>query len=84
MHNHFTIKLMTTLGCHLCEEAHTMLVYCQEQGLNFDILPVEISESEELVENYGVRIPVLQHSAHNQELGWPFDMDQLQRFLSGA
>ena len=80
-----TIHLLTTLGCHLCEDAEAMLLYYREQhGLAFELTHVEITENEELLENYGVRIPVLQHSINGLELAWPFDMEQLATFLQSA
>ncbi|MDF1642946.1 MAG: glutaredoxin family protein [Pseudomonadales bacterium] len=82
------LKLYTTLGCHLCEEAELILLpLLQHQGYLLE--KVEISESEELVELYGIRIPViaLPESLDTgregpTELGWPFDLDQVSKFLS--
>lgn len=45
--------------------------------------PTEISDDEDLVTRYGVRIPVLR-SATGEELGWPFDHDSLTRFVANA
>lgn len=81
------LTLYTTLGCHLCEEAELILLpLLQQQGYRLE--KVEISESEELVELYGVRIPVIalpESLASGREepieLGWPFDLEQLNRFL---
>lgn len=42
---------------------------------------VDISESDALLERYGVRIPVLQHP-DGRELNWPFSQAQLQGFLA--
>lgn len=81
------LRLYTTLGCHLCEEAEVILLpLLQQQGYRLE--KVEISESEELVELYGIRIPVIALSEGlaseregPTELGWPFDLDQVSRFL---
>lgn len=43
---------------------------------------VEIHDSPEWVERYGVRIPVIRHLATEKELGWPFSLEQLQDFLA--
>jgi len=76
------IKVMTTLGCHLCEDAKAMLQYYKEEsGFLFTVDPIEIAESEVLMNQYEVRIPVLLHSISKQELAWPFDMQQLAEFL---
>ena len=39
-----------------------------------DDLPVD---DEALVEKYGIRIPVLKRARDGEELGWPFDEEQL-------
>ena len=48
---------------------------------------VEIADSEELMERYGIRIPVLaceDAAGRKRELGWPFDAAMLQDFLADA
>lgn len=42
---------------------------------------VDIAESDELIERYGVRIPVLKFNDYAEELGWPFDSTQALSFL---
>lgn len=84
-HSPYTISLFTTLGCHLCEDALAMLQYYQDQhAISFTIDLVEIANSEQLIEQYGVRIPVLKHSQTSHELSWPFSPEQLALFLQGA
>ena len=75
-------ELFTTLGCHLCEDAHKLLIALQQSGMAIDIEPVEIADSDELVARYGIRIPVVK--AADQELGWPFNIEQLATFLETA
>jgi hypothetical protein len=41
---------------------------------------VDIADSDELFERYGLLIPVLRH-ADGRELRWPFDPAQLRLFL---
>lgn len=75
------LTLYHTAGCHLCEEAEQLL----QQVLNPDFFSwtlVDIVESDELVERYGVRIPVLLRNASSAELGWPFGVEELIEFLS--
>jgi hypothetical protein len=43
---------------------------------------IDIAESDELIERYGVRIPVLKSPRHIDELGWPFDTQQAANFLA--
>ena len=70
--------LYSTLGCHLCELAESLL----NQSTLSDWRLVDISDSEALVDLYGVRIPVLKNTANEKELGWPFDLADLERWLA--
>ena len=70
--------LYGTSACHLCEQAESMLV---QQGAEFR--SVDISDSDELFERYGLTIPVLQND-NGQELNWPFSPLQLAEFLARA
>ncbi len=78
------IELMTTSGCHLCEQALALLQQLQRDGLDIDIVEVEISLSETLTDEYGIRIPVLRRSGVSEELGWPFDYDQARRYVTST
>jgi len=42
---------------------------------------VEIADDDELLERYGVRIPVLQRLDTGAELDWPFDAVAIERLL---
>lgn len=74
------IELFTTLGCHLCEEALVLAIQLQQSGMKLDITEVEIADSPELVEQYGIRIPVIRQG--DREIGWPFNLTELQQFLT--
>jgi hypothetical protein len=93
------LLLYTTEGCHLCEQAAAMVEpLLQVEQLQVEqlhpehlartaqaqLIMVEISESEELVARYGVRIPVLKFCDSQQELGWPFDEASVMRFFATA
>ena len=69
------IELMHTEDCHLCEQAFEMLNFLQ-----LEFKAIDISVSAELIEAYGLHIPVIRVS--DQELGWPFDPNDIQAFLS--
>ena len=70
----------TRPDCHLCDEAEDLLrAVAPGQAVTF----VDIEDSIALLDRYGVRIPVLRREPDGQELGWPFDADQLQGFLAG-
>jgi len=78
-----TIYFFTTSGCHLCEQAYQMLDYFikndAEVAVKIDIKVTEIADNDQLVEQYGIRIPVLKNST--SELGWPFELEELRLWL---
>ncbi|PTQ87953.1 glutaredoxin family protein [Agitococcus lubricus] len=70
--------LYGTKGCHLCDEAEQILGQLQRvQAIKWQY--IDIALSERLVENYGLIIPVLQHSS-GQELRWPFSLLDVAAF----
>jgi glutaredoxin len=71
------IKLYGTAYCHLCDEAEAIL---RESGIAADY--VDIADDDELLEKYGIRIPVLKRVDTGAELGWPFDAEAVSRFLA--
>ena len=75
-----TLYLYTTSGCHLCEQAE-QLAHPILALLDYELEKVEIADSDELMDRYGIRIPVMRCEGSDQELGWPFDQDQLFAFL---
>ena len=78
-----TLILYHTEGCHLCEEAHGLvLAALARHGINPDLLePVEIADDLDLLERYGVSIPVLRESSSGRELGWPFGLEDIAGLL---
>lgn len=69
-------RLMTTDGCHLCEQAIGMFYYAKQNKLIKEdtvLELVDIVSDESLVATYGERIPVLLESTSGDELGWPFE-----------
>ena len=72
-----TLLLYTTSGCHLCEQAETLL---QSAGASVEM--VEIADDEALLERYGARIPVLRHAQTGRELDWPFDAAVIHCWLN--
>lgn len=69
------ITLYGTSACHLCEIAEEIL-----QGRGVEFTKVDIADSDELFERYGVTIPVVQRG-DGQELNWPFSEQSLAVFL---
>lgn len=51
------LRLYTTLGCHLCEQLEAFLLALVVDEVQLE--KIEISEDDDLVERYGMRIPVL-------------------------
>ncbi len=80
-----TLNFYTTLGCHLCEEAETILAQFIESAMvtvnSIDIIEAEEGESERLLSLYGLRIPVLKRQDNAEELSWPFDEFELAEFI---
>jgi DNA polymerase III delta prime subunit len=77
------LYFFTSAGCHLCETAEALLRQLFGENIS-QVRAVEISDSDELVERYGTRIPVVAYKAENcewRELGWPFDAAKLADFL---
>lgn len=77
-----TLYLYSTEACHLCELAEALVRPLLKDPFTLEI--IEISDSEELIERYGVRIPVVRRVDTDEEIGWPFDEPDFQAFLRGA
>ena len=74
------LKFFTTEGCHLCEQAEELLSALQpEHMFNLDV--IDIAVQQELVEKYGLIIPVLLNTENKEELYWPFDADDIVSLL---
>ena len=74
------IYLYSTPGCHLCELARE-IVDPLLNDYSLALEEIDIAESDELIERYGVKIPVLKSPHHLDELCWPFDAYQAAAFL---
>jgi glutaredoxin-like protein DUF836 len=63
------VELLMTLGCHLCDDAEQIV----RRALPTVVVEhVDIAESDEGIERYGTRIPVLR--INGKELDWPFSL----------
>lgn len=71
----------TTAGCHLCEDAEAILNYCRQYRPDLSWETVEIADDEALVQQYGLRIPVIKSVVTQAELGWPFDAGQVMELF---
>lgn len=73
--------LYGTDGCHLCDQAYELMMPAIAQK-RITVTHSDILDDPALEERYGIHIPVIQDAASLRELGWPFDLDQLENFLS--
>jgi hypothetical protein len=74
------VRLYTTAGCHLCEQAASLLAAMVAEG-GIEVTVQEIAASATLLARYGDRIPAVSLDGSGAELGWPFDGESLRRFL---
>ncbi len=75
------LTLYTTLGCHLCEQAKGIIDNSQFAGA-IELEQAEIADSDNLMERYGIRIPVVKVVGGEAELGWPFDLEQFDSWFA--
>jgi hypothetical protein len=73
--------LFGTSGCHLCEQAESIINECVQDGLDLTIENIDIAGQEQWQGQYAIRIPVLFHPETRQELGWPFDQAAVKEFV---
>lgn len=81
----FMFKLMTTDGCHLCEQAIGMFYYAKQQKQVSEEVALELVDivgDDDLVTRYGERIPVLVEPISGDELGWPFELEELVSWVN--
>jgi hypothetical protein len=67
----------------LCEEAHTLIRLCLQDGSGLDaaLEIMDIADDPSLMDRYGTTIPVLRNDAAGLELNWPFDMADIRKIL---
>ncbi|MCF2947137.1 glutaredoxin family protein [Paraglaciecola aquimarina] len=74
------IILYSGKDCCLCEQAFDMLENLTVEA-SLHTTKVDVRSSTDLFHRYGARIPVLYRQDTQQELPWPFDMQQLKEFM---
>lgn len=72
--------LYSTSACHLCEQAEAMLARVADEWPGVTYRVTDISDSDELFQQYGWHIPVLQFE-DGSELRWPFDECALRQHM---
>ncbi len=72
--------LYTTSHCHLCEQAEELLTNLKgKYEINWQCK--EISDDDNLIEKYGIRIPVVKRTDNQAELNWPFSTNDIIMLL---
>ena len=80
------IDFYTGPNCSLCDDALELIEQLEHPYLQ--MVKKNIREDTQLYHLYSVRIPVMKivspenHPHYQQELGWPFTLDQLKDFLA--
>jgi hypothetical protein len=72
--------LYTRPVCHLCDQAEELLEEVAPR-LAATLERVDIEQDPQLTMRYGLQIPVFRRVDDGEELGWPFDDEQLLAFL---
>ena len=72
------LRLYVSEECELCDRA--VAVLAASRAPDFECVCIE--DDTELSARYGVRVPVLHDVSRDRDLGWPFDVGDVLRFLS--
>ncbi|RAU17730.1 glutaredoxin family protein [Nitrincola tibetensis] len=75
------LELMSTEGCHLCDEAEAVLLLSLP-ATEVEIDWVDIAYDDALMDQFATRIPVLYCPATNHALDWPFAQEDVHAFLT--
>ncbi len=73
-----SLVLYHTSGCHLCEQAYTLL---QQAAPDMLIELQDIVDDEQLMAWYQTRIPVVENKKTGQKLYWPFSIKDVSRLI---
>ncbi|NVK58256.1 MAG: glutaredoxin family protein [Alteromonadaceae bacterium] len=74
------VAFFTGPQCSLCDDAEALIAQ-SEQATTLEVTKYNIREDTGLYHLYAVRIPVLKREDNGQELGWPFNLNELELFL---
>ena len=75
--------LLGTSACTLCDQAEALARPLAE-AFGWRLELCDIVDDDNLLADYGERIPVLKRSDLDAELCWPFDARDVQRLVSEA
>ncbi|WP_230390505.1 glutaredoxin family protein [Reinekea sp. G2M2-21] len=77
--------LYHTLGCHLCELAEEVISdFNRTADDRVVYVKTDIASDDDLVQRFGIRIPVLYRINDQRCLDWPFNTVSLQSFVHGG
>ena len=79
MTNHYI--LYGTSACHLCEDAEE-IIQAINKNKEINYIFLDISENDDLLETFGLMIPVLACNSTSEQLHWPFNEDALIAFIN--
>ena len=65
--------LLGTSACHLCDQAEDLL-----KNTNIAYQKIDIADQEQWQEQYAIKIPVLLDTENQQELCWPFSIEDIK------
>ena len=72
--------LYGTSGCHLCDEAESIIsAAITNQSIIF--IKQDIINDDHLLHEYSLTIPVFKSLATQEELCWPFTEEVIQAFI---
>ncbi|MEY2696083.1 MAG: hypothetical protein RL333_221 [Pseudomonadota bacterium] len=75
------LELFGTSGCHLCEAAEAYVAEALRRvPITFELALIEIADDPDLMEAFGLQIPVLR--CDERQLNWPFTANDVVLFLS--
>ena len=57
-----------------------LVVSLQHYPVHFQVEVIDIVSADNLIQQYGTRIPVVKNNTSTAELGWPFDYERLAQF----
>ncbi len=76
------VVLLGTSDCHLCELAEHIINDYLSSNQTWLIERIDIAEQEQWQAQFALLIPVLYHPESQKQLGWPFDLQQVNLFFN--
>ena len=75
-----SLNLYSTAFCHLCEQAEVLVAKIkQEHDVKLKI--IEIASHHDLLAKYETTIPALKRLDNNQEIFWPFTINDIEYLI---